>query len=396
VGVRLRAEGHEVTLATHEPFRALVERTGLPFRPIPGDMREVLPQARGQDGRGSGTDPRALVTLMSLARPLIRSMADGIAAVVDEVRPDVLLLSTLVAPLGYQLAEAYGIRAAGLFPQPLYPTRAFGSVLVGGRSFGAWGNLAFGHFVDSLARSMYTQAIRSLRASLSLPAVSLRTLERAQNRIFPLFHGFSGAVVPRPFDWPSPLIVTGYWWPARPLNWQPPAELVDFLAAGPPPVHIGFGSMAPGEGSRLASIVLDAVRRTGVRAILQSGWSGLTAGTRASDDVLSIGEVPHDWLFPQVATVVHHAGAGTTAAALRAGVPAIPVPVLADQPFWARRVHELGASPRPIPMPSLTAGSLAAALREARDNPHYAARSQAISAQLRAEDGVQDIIRWIA
>ena len=394
VGVRLRSSGHDVTLATHEPFRALVTGTGLPFIPIPGDMRAILPQARGQDGTGSGTDPRALVKLMSLARPLIQTMTDGIAGAVASVRPDVLLLSTLVAPLGYQLAEAYGIKAAGLFPQPLYPTRAFGSVLVGGRSFGALGNLAFGHFVDSLARTMYTRAIQSLRATLGLPPARLRTLERAQVSLFPTFHGFSEAVVPRPSDWPAQLRVTGYWWPTRPAGWQPPAALVDFLAAGPPPVHIGFGSMAPGHGSRLAAIVLDAVRRTGTRAILQSGWSGLAAGAR--DDVLSIGDVPHDWLFPRVAAVVHHAGAGTTAAALRAGVPAVPVPVLADQPFWARRLHHLGASPRPIPMPSLNGDRLAAALHDVRDNPHYAARAQAISARITAEDGEREVLEWMA
>jgi sterol 3beta-glucosyltransferase len=394
IAVRLRDAGHEVTLATHEPFRALVAGAGLSFRAIPGDMRTVLPQARGQDGRGSGTDPRALVKLMSLARPLIRSMAHGIASVVDSVRPDALLLSTLVAPLGYQLAEAYGIKAAGLFPQPLYPTREFGSVLVGGRSFGAWGNLAFGHIVDTLAQTMYTQAIHSLRATLALPKVRLRTLERAQLSLYPTFYGFSGVVVARPGDWPPQLRVSGYWWPARPEGWKPPAELVDFLAAGPPPVHIGFGSMAPGHGSRLTAIVLDAVRRTGTRAILQSGWSGLAADT--SDNVLSIGDVPHDWLFPQVAAVVHHAGAGTTAAALRAGVPAVAVPVLADQPFWARRLHRLGAAPRPIPMPSLTGERLAAALHAVRNNPHHAARAKALSARINAEDGTGEVLAWLS
>ncbi|WP_312034412.1 glycosyltransferase [Actinoplanes sp. TBRC 11911] len=393
IAVRLQSAGHDVTLATHAPFRSLVTGAGVPFRPIPGDMRAVLPQARGQDGRGSGTDPRALLKLMSLARPLIRSMADGIAAVVESVRPDALLLSTLVAPLGYQLAEAYRIKAAGLFPQPLYPTREFGSVLVGGRSFGPWGNLAFGHLVDSLAQTMYTRAIRSLRASLALPDIRLRTLERAQLSLYPTFYGFSRAVVPRPADWPAQLRISGYWWPARPRDWQPPAELVDFLAAGPPPVHIGFGSMAPGHGSRLTAIVMDAVHRTGVRAILQSGWSGLATGP--TDDVLSIGDVPHDWLFPQVSAVVHHAGAGTTAAALRAGVPAVPVPVLADQPFWARRVHHLGAAARPIPMPALTGERLADALLDVRDNPHRAARAQALSAQLTAEDATADLLAWL-
>ncbi|MFI5891315.1 glycosyltransferase [Actinoplanes sp. NPDC051513] len=108
-----------------------------------------------------------------------------------------------------------------------------------------------------------------------------------------------------------------------------------------------------------------------------------------------MGEVPHSWLFPRMAAVVHHAGAGTTAAGLRAGVPAVAVPVLADQPFWARRLHDLGVAPRPIPMPALTADALAAALRQVTANPHFAARAQALSARIAEEDGAASLLEWI-
>ncbi|MGQ7754229.1 glycosyltransferase [Streptomyces sp. WC2508] len=101
--------------------------------------------------------------------------------------------------------------------------------------------------------------------------------------------------------------------------------------------------MAPGQGERLGELVAAAVTRAGVRAVVQAGWAGLSA---VSDDVLAIGDLPHDWLCPRTAAVVHHAGAGTTAAGLRAGVPAVPVPVMADQPFWAARLHRFGVAPR--------------------------------------------------
>jgi UDP:flavonoid glycosyltransferase YjiC (YdhE family) len=310
------------------------------------------------------------------------------------VGAEAVLLSTVVAPLGYQVAEAYGIPWAGVFLQPVHPTRRFGSVLLGGRDLGGPANLAIGRLADVATQPLYAGPIRDLRRSLGLAPAGIRALRRRQEFRHPTFHGFSEAVVRRPSDWPGALRVTGYWWPARPVGWEPPADLVSFLAAGPPPVFVGFGSMAPGRGGRLGAPVLAAIRRAGVRAVVQAGWSGLDAGSH--DDVLGIGEVPHDWLFPRMAAVVHHAGAGTTAAGLRAGVPAVAVPVLADQPFWARRLHELGVAPPPVPLSSLTADRLAGALRQVTTNPHHAARAAALSARLARENGAARVLDWLA
>jgi UDP:flavonoid glycosyltransferase YjiC (YdhE family) len=196
-------------------------------------------------------------------------------------------------------------------------------------------------------------------------------------------------VVPRPDDWPADVRVSGYWWPARPADWQPPADLVDFLQAGPAPVFVGFGSMASQPGARLAETVAGAVRRAGVRAVVQAGWAGLTA---LGDDVLAVGDVPHDWLFPQLAAVVHHAGAGTMAAGLRAGVPAVAVPVLLDQPFWAARLQRLGVAPVPLPQRDLSAGALAAAIRACLDEPGYRGRAAELAGRINAEDGAADVV----
>jgi sterol 3beta-glucosyltransferase len=394
LGSRLRDAGHQVTVASHPPFAGVFAAAGLPFVPVPGDMRAVLPHAHGQDGRTSGTGPRALARLLRIARPIIAELGDGITAAVAATRPDAILLSTLVAPLGYQVAEAYGIPWGGVFLQPVAPTGDFGSVLLGGRSIGRLGNLAVTAAATTVSQTLYAGPIRDLRAKLGLPRESIRTLRARQDGVrHPTFHGFSTAVVPRPSDWRPQLEVVGYWWPVRPPGWQPPAELVSFLAAGAPPVFVGFGSMAPGKGSRLAEPVVAAVRAIGVRAVVQAGWSGLRVEDPA---VLSIGEVPHEWLFPQMAAVVHHAGAGTTAAGLRAGVPAVPVPVLADQPFWAARLHALGAAPAPIPLSRLTADRLAGAVRAVTSNPHYGARAKALSARLATEDGATRILDWLS
>jgi len=392
LGLRLRDAGHQVTVATHAPFAPVFAALGLPFEPIPGDLRAILPQAPGQDGRSSGTGPRALARLLRIARPLVAELGGGITAAVEKTRTEALLLSTVVAPLGYQVAEAAGVPWAGVFLQPVAPTGDFGSVLLGGRSIGRRGNRAVTAAANTVSQLLYAGPVRELRRDLGLPHQPIRELRTWQDGgRHPTFHGFSTAVVPRPADWRPQLEVVGYWWPAHPA-WTPPPALTDFLHAGPPPVFIGFGSMGPGQGERLSGPVLEAIAQARVRTVVQSGWAGLDV---SSSDVLTIGEAPHDWLFPRMAAVVHHAGAGTTAAGLRAGVPAVPVPVLADQPFWAGRLHRLGAAAAPIPLSRLTAGNLAAALKDVTTNPHRAARAQALSARLRSEDGATRILAWL-
>jgi sterol 3beta-glucosyltransferase len=394
LGARLRDAGHTVTVAAHESFAGTFATAGLPFLPLPGDMRRVLPRAHGQDRRSSGTGPRALAQLLRIARPVIGELGVGLVDAVATARPDAILLSTVVAPLGYQVAEAAGVPWAGVFLQPIAPTGDFGSVLLGGRSIGRPGNRAVTAGANFLSQTLYGPPVQRLRAQLGLPREPIRRLRARQDGgRYPTFHGFSTAVVPRPSDWPAQLEVTGYWWPVRPAGWQPPPALAGFLAAGPPPVFVGFGSMAPGRGGWLSEPVLSAIRAARVRAVVQAGWAGLSVA--GDDRIIGIGEVPHDWLFPRMAAVVHHAGAGTTAAGLRAGVPAVPVPVLADQPFWARRLSELGAGTPPIPLSRLTGDGLAAALRTATTDPHLAARAQALSARLTAEDGAARVIQWL-
>jgi UDP:flavonoid glycosyltransferase YjiC (YdhE family) len=148
-------------------------------------------------------------------------------------------------------------------------------------------------------------------------------------------------------------------------------------------VFIGFGSMTP-DHERLHEVVAVAVTRAGVRAVVQSGWAELGP---TGDDILVVGDLPHDWLFPRTAAVVHHAGAGTTGAGLRAGVPAVPVPVLVDQPFWADRLHRLGVAPDPLPLHELTADALADALRSCLDRPSYRDRATELAHRIRADDG---------
>ncbi|MFN2222206.1 MAG: glycosyltransferase, partial [Candidatus Promineifilaceae bacterium] len=216
----------------------------------------------------------------------------------------------------------------------------------------------------------------------------------AAGRPIPVMHGFSAQVIPRPADWPDYASIPGYWFLDRKEDWQPSAKLGEFLAAGEAPVYVGFGSMAGKDPARLTEIVIEALLQANVRGILASGWGGLeTADLPPS--ILPIERAPHDWLFPQVSAVVHHGGAGTTAAGLRAGRPTVVCPFMGDQPFWGSRVHALGAGPQPIPQKKLTANGLAAAIKTAVNDDQMRETADTLGKKIRAENGVDTAVALI-
>jgi len=160
-------------------------------------------------------------------------------------------------------------------------------------------------------------------------------------------------------------------------------------------VFVGFGSMTPAGADRLSDLAATAGRQAGVRMVIQAGRAGLGRAGQPGGDAIVIGDVPHDWLFPQMAAVIHHAGAGTAAAGLRAGVPAVSVPMIADQPFWAARLAALGTGPRPIPYKRLSAQALTAAIQDATTRPSYRAAAQAMAGRLAREDGTAPIVNML-
>ncbi|MET9643656.1 glycosyltransferase [Streptomyces syringium] len=389
LGVRLRQAGHEVTIATHDGFAGLAGQAGLGFRPLPVDPRAQLASAAGQRVLRAGTGATAVMELLRMGRTVMPALGRGL---LDAARQgtDLLLLAATTAPLGQVVAEALGVPTVGLFLQPLAPTREFPPVLTGTRSLGRRGNLLVGHALQSAVDRLITPPVRGLREELGLPRRGAGAeRRRAIRRRMPLLHGFSPCVVSRPSDWPPCMEVTGYWWPSPPPGWRPPPRLADFLASGPPPVYVGFGSLVVAESERLGAVIGSALRTAKVRAVVQAGWSDLSV---TGDDVLAVGEIPHHWLFPRMAAVVHHAGAGTTAAGLRAGVPSVPVPAQLDAPFWARRLTALGVSPGSVPLAELSSDRLAAALRRAVEEPAHRRRARALAARINAEDGAAKVV----
>jgi sterol 3beta-glucosyltransferase len=196
---------------------------------------------------------------------------------------------------------------------------------------------------------------------------------------------WSQSLIARPSDWPSHLSVTGFSFLEQGSTYTPPEDLAAFLDKGSPPIYIGFGSIVVDDPQRLTALILEAVRLAGVRAIVSKGWGGI-GGSDVPEEVYLIGNCPHDWLFKQVSCVVHHGGAGTTAAGIALGVPTVVVPFFGDQPFWGQMIARAGAGPKPIPYKQMTAESLAASIKFALHQDVKVA-VQKMAAQIAQEDG---------
>ena len=201
----------------------------------------------------------------------------------------------------------------------------------------------------------------------------------------PSLLGASRLVCPPPRDWPHHTHATGYWFLDE--GDEIDQRVQDFLEAGKPPVYVGFGSMSTRDPAATSGLIASAFERSGCRGVVHRGSAGLTTDAFPAE-VLVVDDVPHGSLFPRLAGVIHHGGAGTTAAALRAGTPTAAVPHIGDQPYWGRRLHELGVGPPPVARHALDAERLGIMIEALAENERYRAAAGGLAKGLAAEDGV--------
>lgn len=396
LGKGLQQAGHAVTVCTAVDFEPFIREHGLAYGYMTGELLRLVDTDRGkaamEETTGLVGSAKTMFKLLRQTNPLNKQMMRDSWAAAQAAQPDMVIFHPK-ALAATSIADACDIPAIMAVLQPFYvPTAEFPTLGTPDLPLGDW-YTRLTYKAVPLGYRMYSGMINDLRREqMGLGKLDGAGLfRRADGSPVPVMHGFSRHVVPRPSDWPPHASIPGYWFLDDGANWSPPAALQDFLAAGPPPVYAGFGSMAGKDPQRLARIVSGALQKAGVRGIIASGWGGLQASD-LPDSILAIDAAPHEWLFPRTAAVIHHGGAGTTAAGLRAGRPTIICPFMGDQPFWGRRVQDLGAGPAPIPQKKLSVDNLAAALERALGEAEMHAAAARLGEQLRAEDGVANAV----
>jgi UDP:flavonoid glycosyltransferase YjiC (YdhE family) len=389
LGQGLQRAGHAVRLVTHENYEGYVTSHGVGFWPVEGDVQAVAQSREMQERLGKGSFLAVMSQMAKEARRGAIALAEGGLAACQGM--DLLIAGIGGVFVGVALAEKLGLPLVQAYYIPLTPTRAYPSFLL--PKLPRWFGGALNRLSYHLAQQVMWQGFRSAdglarREVLGLAAAPFWGPYHADCLDgYPILYGFSPSVIPPAPDWDDDTHVTGYWFLEPAGDWTPPPALTEFLQAGPPPVFVGFGSMSDRKPEKTADLILQALTRTQQRAVLLSGWGGLRAAD-LPDSVFMLESIPFSWLFPHVAAVVHHGGAGTTSAGLRAGVPSIVIPFFGDQPFWGRRVAELGVGPEPIPRKKLTVERLAQAIRRAVTDETMRQRAAVLGAKIQAEDGV--------
>ena len=394
LGAALRAAGYAVQLAAGSNFKAEVEARGIEFVDVGIDVEALMNSATGKEwAENSSASP------LQEARNMKRMFDEHTAEMGDEIlrishAADVLLGNLPTFGPAQTVATMLGKQHIRIMLAPLTPSAIPASTMVPmvAKRNNALNRLAgyigiyFTYWINKDATNAFRQRHGQKRWGYG-------DFARAWNQM-PVLYGLSPHVMPRDPTWRDDAYVTGYWFDPPDDTWQPPAPLAAFLQANPAPIYIGFGSMATKDPQATLRLMVEALQQSGQAGIIYAGWAGLHADD-LPENIMLIKGAPHDWLFPRMAAVIHHGGAGTTAAGLRAGIPATIVPHMADQPYWGRRVHELGVGDKPIPRHELTAARLAAAITAMVNSPTMKAKAAELGAQIRQENGVANAVKAI-
>jgi UDP:flavonoid glycosyltransferase YjiC (YdhE family) len=392
LGKGLQNAGHYVRLVSHSNFEPLVTSYGLEFWSFGNDVQDAVENSEMRELTEKGNLLLLMVKMAKEAQREALHFAEG--GLLAAQGMDIVLSGMGGLYMGIAIAEKINIRLVQAYVVPFTPTRELSSVLTPKLP------TFLNRLSHQLTRQLMWQGFRSADATarkkvLNIPAAPLLgPYDSESTHNMPILYGFSPSVIPAPSDWNGNTHITGYWFVDETEDWAPSAALLDFLQSGSPPVYIGFGSMTNRNPEQTADLVIQALARTNQRAILLSGWGGLQKNN-VPHSIFMIDSIPHSWLFPRVSAVVHHGGASTTAAGLKAGIPSVVIPFFGDQPFWGQRIADLGVGTKPIPRKKLTAEGLANAIREVITNEDMRQCAAKLGKQIQTENGIESAVNII-
>lgn len=378
LGQALARSGHKVFLLGETQSLGLAHQLAVPAAPLSGDIRALFARWDRSGARGAG---KALVELTNA------NAAAWMAQTLEAAQGcDAIVVSGLAGFVGLSVAERLGIPAIGAGMIPLTPSREFPSPFLPPGWIPARFNRASLAFTNQLLWRALRKALNRARADvLGLPSRKDLWTEH------PMLYGISPTLLPQPKDWPAHAAICGQWAPTFAADFTAPSELAQFLATGPAPFYVGFGSMAGVDLPHMLKIVIKAL--DGRRAVVWPGWSDIGQAALPKN-LLRIDATPHDWLFPRMAAVIHHGGSGTSHSAARAGRPSIVMPFIGDQPFWADRLYRLGVAPRALSPARLNSAALADAISFV-ENPSVIARAADVRRAMAGEDGLSTGVAMI-
>ena len=385
----LQGAGHDVLLATGAKYETFVTGYGVPFRPISNEYHEFIisPEIR-QVYQGN-----VARKLRATEFPLLRRLLDDCWEAAQGAEALIYLINI---PHAVHIAEKLNVPCFVAAHSPaLSPTKAFPDLHMTRRNLGGFLNKLSYLAIRPLNLRYYHLVSEWRSQVLGLPKRNpLADDYKLHGRPVPALYFYSPLLVPTPDDWDASITVTGFWPLEDREEYVPPDDLVAFLESGPPPVYVGFGSMATLDPEAMAQTVIGALVKAGQRGVV-AAECGAIAASDAPDSVYLAKAIPHPWLFPRMRAVIHQGGAGTLASALLAGKPMAVCPFFYEQPFWGKVVHDVGIGAPPIPQERLTVDNLAEMIRVTATDTAMRERAEALGAQVRAEDGVARAVKAI-
>ncbi|CAI9107474.1 OLC1v1006836C3 [Oldenlandia corymbosa var. corymbosa] len=393
IGKKLQDYGHRVRLATHSNFKEFVLTSGLEFYPLGGDPKVLagyMVKNKGFLPSGPSEIPAQRNQMKEIIFSLLPACKEPDVDTGIPFKADAIIAN----PPAYghiHVAEALKVPIHIFFTMPWTPTSEFPHPLSRVKQPAGY-RLSY-QIVDSLLWLGIRDMINDLRKKkLKLRPVTYLSGTQGSESDIPHGYIWSPHLVPKPKDWGPKVDVVGFCFLDLASNYQPPEPLVNWLNAGPKPIYIGFGSLPVQDPEKMTQIIVEALEKTGQRGIINKGWGGLGNLAEPKDFVYSLDNIPHDWLFLQCSAVVHHGGAGTTAAGLKAACPTTIVPFFGDQPFWGERVHARGVGPSPIPVDQFSLQKLIDAINFMLD-PEVKQRAIELAKAMENEDGVTGAVR---